>query len=225
MKNTIYGTNPIIFHAQGKPQFCPLWLAVKSMCGSKKIIDKDIQIVTFNNGNNFIGKSNGNLEWSVQNQCTVMGSDIKEWKNIFKIALTVQFLENSEAKYVISADSSDVVIYSLDGIIEEFEKKQCSLLYNAEVKCWPADAVMESFEQSTFAKPFCHLNAGAWIGERNAALQFYKECFDSMDFQTNSEQSYVKRLYKKWYPKISIDDTCCIFQTLNGVTETQLEVC
>jgi hypothetical protein len=224
MRNKIYNTNPFIFHAQGRAEFCPLWEKVRIKCGLIKKIPDELQIVTFNNGRSFDKKKPGSLEESVQNQCVVMGSEIKDWKNFFKIQLTVDFLSQSTAKYVISADSSDVVVFSLEGIVDEFEKKKCGLLYNAEVNCWPVDSFTGDFERSKFKAPFCHLNAGAWIGRRDFALDFYRACLNSIDYSTNSEQSYIKKIYKQWYPNILIDDSCEIFQTLNRVSEIELEV-
>jgi hypothetical protein len=224
MRNKIYNTHPFIFHAQGRSQFCPLWEIVRKKCGQIKQIPNGLEIVTFNNGNGFENKKPGSLEESVQNQCIVMGRDIKDWKNFYKIQLAVDFLATSNAKYVISADSSDVVVFYLDGIIDEFEKKKCGILYNAEVNCWPIDSVIGDFEKSKFKAPFCHLNAGAWIGHRAFALEFYRACLKSIDLSTNSEQSYIKKIYKEWYPNILIDDHCEIFQTLNRVSEFELEV-
>lgn len=224
--NLLYNTNPIIFHAQGKPEFCPLWDDVRFFCErTKKKIPQELQIVTFNNGNSFHRKSTGSLEKSIQGQCSVLGKTINEWKNSIKIELLVNFLESTESKkskYILSLDSSDVSIHSIENILCVFASKKCRLLYNAEIKRWPSHCFC--VEEELFLKPFCHLNAGAFIGERNFILEFYRECLSLVKPETKSEQECVKKIYMKRYPDIIIDDRCEIFQTLNGVDEKMLKL-
>jgi hypothetical protein len=223
IKNLIYNTNPIIFHAQGKLKFCPLWTNIKDVCSSLKKIPSELAIVTFNNGNTVGGKEIGCFEQSIQNQCTIMGKEIINWRNALKIQLTVEFLENTKVDYILSADSSDVVVYSFDNIIESFENKKCQMLYNAEMHCYPNKNNSE-IEKSKFKKPFCHLNSGVWIGKREFALEFYKELQLIINEKTISDQGCIREIYLKWYPKILIDDNCSIFQTLNAVNEKMLSV-
>lgn len=224
MKNLIYKTNPIIFHAQGKQQYCPLWERTNYLCeknNKNKKIPNNLQIITFNNGKSFNGKKAGCLERSIKNQCFVLGKNILNWRNCLKIPLLVEFLEkNNTIEYIMGLDSSDVAVYSLEGILEKFLTKKCELLFNAEIICWPKS----DFEEGWFIKPFCYLNAGAWIGKKDSVLNFYRECLSLITPKTRSEQECVKKIYKKWYPKILIDDTCSIFQTLNRIDENILEI-
>jgi len=223
IKNLIHNTKPIIFHAQGKLRFCPLWTKIKDVCSSSKKIPDGLSIVTFNNGNSFGGKEIGCFEKSIENQCIVMGKEITNWINSLKIQLTVEFLENAKSDYILSADSSDVVVYSFDDIIESFENKKCQILYNAEMQCYPNRNNSE-IEKSKFEKPFCHLNSGLWIGKRKFALEFYKELSLAVNEKTISDQGCIREIYLKFYPEILIDDKCSIFQTLNGVNEKILSV-
>jgi hypothetical protein len=223
IKNLIHNTNPIIFHAQGKIKFCPLWEKIKDSCFSPKKIPNELAIVTFNNGNSFGGKENGCFEKSIENQCVAMGKEIANWKNSLKIQLTIEFLEKTKSDYILSADSSDVVVYSFNNIIESFENKKCQMLYNAELYCYPNRNNSE-IEKSKFEKPFYHLNAGVWIGKREFALDFYKELLIAVNEETISDQGCIREIYLRYYPKILIDDKCSIFQTLNGVNEKILSV-
>lgn len=220
IRNLIYDTNPIIFHAQGKIQYCPLWENIKACCFEYKAVPYDVQIVTFNNNQSFPGKESGCLERSVCNQCHVMGNNVLKWRNCLKIPLTIKFLELAKSKYVLSADSSDVVVYSFNNIVDLFLSRNCDILFNAEVNCWPKD---NRAEEGKFLKPFCYLNAGVWIGYREAALEFFRECLsDFKSAESDSEQFYIKRNYLDY--NVIIDDRCEIFQTLNRVNANQLEI-
>jgi hypothetical protein len=223
VKNKLYETRPIIFHAQGKPEFSPFWENIKHRCQSIKIAPENLDIVTFNNGKSFFNKDNGCFENSIQNQCIVMGKNILNWKNFLKIQLTIKFLENSKKEFILSADSSDVVVYSFEKIIDIFLSKKCDLLYNAEINCWPTND-FSNLEKYRFLHPFCHLNAGVWIGKRKKAIEFYKQCESLIIENCFSEQFYVKKNYINCYPYILIDDKCEIFQTLNRVNEDYLDI-
>ena len=217
IRNIIHNTQPNIFHAQGKPFYCPLWNRIKSISGGEKVIPSNLDIITFNNGDSHPNKSPGSFEWSIQNKCHVLGSDIVDWVNVLKIGLTIKFLESSNKEYVLACDSCDVVVYSFENIIDKFLDKKCDMLYNAEFKPYPHDLEHESsiFERSVFKPPFQHLNSGVWIGKREFALQFYRELSKHID--NTCDQKIIREWYFK-YPSILIDDTCDIFQTLNSVT-------
>jgi hypothetical protein len=109
----------------------------------------------------------------------------------------------------------------LGEIIEKFLLKNCDILFNAEINCWPKDY---SDEKKWFREPFCYLNAGACIGKKESMLKFYSECLSFVKVEDYSEQKIVKQNFYKWYPKILIDDNCSIFQTLNGTTEDILHI-
>jgi hypothetical protein len=219
--NLIYNTNPTIFHAHGIPQKSPLWQRIKDLCNNDVFIPHNLQIVTFNNGSSHCNKDVGSLENSIQNRCTVMGADIKKWNNIHKISLIIDYLKSNQTDYVLSMDSSDVVVFCLGEIIEKFLLKNCDILFNAEINCWPKDY---SDEKKWFREPFCYLNAGACIGKKESMLKFYSECLSFVKVEDYSEQKIVKQNFYKWYPKILIDDNCSIFQTLNGTTEDILHI-
>jgi hypothetical protein len=221
IKNLIHNTNPIIFHAQGKPFFCPLWDKIKNMSNTHKSIPEKLKIITFNNGHSYLNKPAGSLEWSVQNQCEVLGKDITIWKNILKIDLTIKFLENTNAEYILATDSCDVVVYSLDRIIEKFLSKNCDMLFNAEFNPYPNNN-FANVEKSFFKPPFQHLNAGAWIGKREFVLNFFRELSKEVSDNIISDQGVIRNNYLKYYPQILLDDTCSIFQTLNSVDQNIL---
>jgi hypothetical protein len=221
--NKLHGTSPLIYHAQGRPKFCPLWPTIEQKCNTLKEIPNEFDVITFNNGNSYNSKLAGTFEKSIQHKCHVLGRDIVKWKNVLKIELLIKFLENSEKELVLVADSSDVAIYSFDGMIERFSSKDCDLLFNAEVNCWPVPD-QQAIEKSRFLQPFCHLNAGAFIGKRIEALNFYRYCSSLVDDSTSSEQYFIKKAYVDWYPSILIDDSCLLFQTLNGVNRNHFDV-
>ena len=217
IRNIIHNTNPNIFHAQGKPFYCPLWNRIKTLSNTEKVIPNNLDIITYNNGFAHPNKLPGSFEESIQNKCSVLGTDISNWENVIKIKLTIQFLESSTKDYILACDSCDVVVYSFENLIDKFISKNCDMLYNGEFKPYPYNLNHFSYmyEKSHFKPPFQHLNTGVWMGKREFALQFYRELSKYIEGNT-CDQKITREIYPN-YPTILVDDTCTIFQTLNSV--------
>lgn len=220
--NRLYQTKPTIFHAQGKPEYSTLWSKIQLIANNiQTTIPDNLSVVTFNNGQSFMNKVPGCFEKSVQHQCAVLGQGIKEWQNKLKLRLVVEFLQSCNKPYVLAADSSDVVATTLDGIVDKFVDKDCDILFNAEKIGWPKNT---TWEPQHFKEPFCYLNAGVWVGNRDAAIEFFQECLLDAPPEETSEQACIKPIFRKWLPRVKIDDTCSLFQTLNRVDSTVLQI-
>src|SRR5690348_11828376 len=127
MKNKLYNTNPKFIHASGKPEFLPLWDKIKAKDFNLSTkIPNDLTIVTFNNGGSYNDKKSGTFEKSLIKagitQFTVLGSGIKNWMNKLKIQLLTNAIKTIKTNYILSSDSSDVLLVDdLTDIIEQFE--------------------------------------------------------------------------------------------------------
>jgi hypothetical protein len=230
--NTYYQTQPLIFHAQGKSEFCPMWAFVlKYWENSPKISygdDSRLDIITWNSGefNNINCKKNlGTFERS----CSVYGvnpivlgqSYGKSWHNRLKILTTISFLAQSKKPYVMGCDSSDVLLVGNPReILDRFLQEDCEAMFNAELLRWPDKPNLEEFEKSVGIAPFYYFNSGVWIGQRKFCLKFYREA-DIFSRKTKhnpfSEQVCTKQAYHLLYPLVKVDHTCKLFQTLNRI--------
>jgi len=228
--NKLYNTTPKFIHAAGKPEFLPLWPEIKSLpLMFRTACPSNLTIVTYNSGPvGYNGKTNGLFEKSlvragVEN-FVVLGHGIKHWMNKLKIDLLQSYLSSVTTEYLLSSDSSDVILVGpLDGIVEEFNTFKCQMLFNAEQNIWPTDLEQNivNFELSkagAFIAPF--LNAGLWLARTDFLRQHLHE-LHSYEFTTKhimSEQIYYKYFYYN-HPEIKLDFTCKLFQNINRVGE------
>ena len=159
-----------------------------------------------------------------------------EWTNVEKINLLVDYLPKCKAKYVIGLDADDVImIDSPDSIIERWKETypESKLLYNGGHQRWPKRYCpptrdCDRFEQVTFEGKWSkHLNAGAWVGEREYVLEFYKKVqavereklFHTM-YRFMEQPSVRAVAYPDNYPQVMVDTDSVIFQhMLRGVTD------
>ena len=81
-----------------------------------------------------------------------------------------------------------------------------------------------------FESPWIHLNSGCWIAKRDSMIEFYTEVVELIErnsYKPNykeegffgGDQGFVRVLSKKWFPRLSIDYSCRIFQTIAGQTD------
>lgn len=236
--NKKFKTEPILVHAPGiKINRLKVWEKVLNW--SKNIQanyqkPEDLEIITYNNKNNqsINNKKLGNFEESLIRcgikEFTVLGKQVVNWKNKIKISLLKNHIKNCNKKYILSSDSTDVLlINNIESMIEKFLKMKCDMLFNAETLVWPTDLhknILE-FEEKTCIEGSKYLNAGLWIGKTeyvkkllasNAKIIWTKK-------HPNSEQIYWKHQYFYNYPNIKIDNKCEIFQGLNGCEEITID--
>jgi len=230
VKNKIFGTHPILFHAQGRIEKSPLWDKISNIKYIPLEDCPDLDITTWNNQNphQFLkrnGKTLGIFENSLQSlKHTVLGKNIIQWTNRAKINATLQHLKNSESTYTLGADSSDVVILGepLEAV-SRFLKMDCELLFNAELNFWPPDfdPKIKKFEETQTSSKFKYLNGGMWIGHTKFCIEFF-EAANQLAQGEGSEQVILKQMYKKFHPKVKLDHMCQIFQVLNSIPNQML---
>ncbi len=225
--NNLFDTNPLIVHAQGKIEFSPLWekILVKPI---PIVLDNRLDIITWNSGkrNNInCNKTLGTFEKSCELfgfTPTVLGKDYgSRWYNRLKIDCTIKYLSTSRCLYTMGCDSSDVLLLgNPNDILGLFLEMDCDLLFNAELVYWPEKPDLREFEEKIGIGPFFYFNSGVWIGRTDFCLEFYKKAKEYSDITLHnpfSEQVCTKQAYKEFYPKVKVDHTCKVFQTLNRV--------
>lgn len=232
--NNLYHTFPSLLHSPGRIKYSPWWNVLSKLKTSAVTKPKNLSIVTCNSGvaARFLttnGYELGTFENSLNDlPHYVLGSGCKDWSNVKKIDLLIDFLYSIDTKYTLYADSSDAILLGDPAfILDNFKKMHCKMLFNAEKNFWPPEMeAIKKFEESKSKPPFQYLNAGVWIGETD----FCREVFSTAKLQPagsrpNSEQVRIKPLYPIFYPLIKIDDTCQVFQNLNrGGSEISLHI-
>lgn len=224
--NKKFNTYPILAHAPGLIKFIPLWfdlLYLENLFRKKQKPPNNLTVVTFNNnlesGHN--DKKTGLFERNIETN--VLGQNIIEWKNSYKIPLLLNFLEKVTTDFVLICDSSDVFVLSdLSNIIEKFKNMNCSACFNAEVlQQKNIDQNIIDYENEIQ----CNLNAGAWIGYTKFAKNFVYKCNQlTKKYNYSSEQWYYKNIFFEHRECIKIDKNCSIFQGLNRIDREEIEL-
>ena len=178
LHNICYDTYPCIVHAQGLCE-TRLWNRLIEIVEDFLIISssglEDLDIITYNSvfvrsdGWNYPLKQLGRAEMSMDRfglDYTILGVGIRGWKNKYKLLLALDFLRKSKKKYILSMDSSDVLVLGDVGrVLEYFRGRGCKMLFNAEAcsfdRAGPIACRWREYQESLYCGPFCYLNAGA----------------------------------------------------------------
>lgn len=232
--NCITGSQPIFVHAPGRPEYTPLWPAVKSlslMMPPRSYNLDNLTIATINNGgiaqnNKILGTFEKSLDLSGLSY-EVLGSNVKQWQNKMKISLMYDFIKKVNTPYVLFSDSSDVIlIRPINDLIKKFKSLNCKACFNAEKVNWPLDLPKNIIQFEKSLHPYLFLNAGLWIAESSFAKILIEECMiiNPRTSHIESEQVYYKFCYSKFYPDIKVDFDSILFQGLNRVDETEIRL-
>jgi hypothetical protein len=181
-----------------------------------------------------------NMEEPVAEKClnsmglkyTALGKDIKNWDNILKIQLVLDHISKCEAEQILYFDSRDVVVVGdISHCDDILDRRQCSMLFNAETKFYPKCPSLkgtEMFERQRSPNEYFALNAGCWIGKTEFLKDALEDALD-MDLSRHlsenkgaieeyriikSDQLRWHLLYERLHPKIKVDHRCEMFQNI-----------
>jgi hypothetical protein len=227
LKNTLFGTEPIVAHCPG-----PLhdgWRyfadAVMTSPMTPHPHRESATVLTWNNGLR-PDKPNGILEQCVARhgcEARVLGMGITPWSNALKLRLTADALQSISTEFVVGLDSADVLLTAHpDEIVSRFRQHfTCDLLFNATgSRCWPELPPFVMFEstrpEADVSTGRCWLNTGAFVGRTD----FCRDYFWTLARQAEErgipdDQHAVKETWPDWYPRVQIDYRCRIFQWFN----------
>jgi len=214
VRNCVYNTEPFIVHCPGmKYQINKAGRDLLHDLASRSLIIDDpkrIAIVTWNTEDSSF----------LERQCKkidVVGRGIKQWQNGLKGPLLFEYARSCEKEFICALDAKDVVIVkNIDGIERILEERHCECVFGAEHFSYPPDKLSKEFEEAKYRKPFCHLNSGMII----AKTKFLRECENinedvDEDWYFCDDQKIWKDIHISEYPRIQIDDGCCVFQNVN----------
>ena len=260
IRNIIYRSSPVVVHAPGKEKLNPSWNKIKSyfyQSPPKKIgAIKDLTIITWNSGTEFVHYNNkininkklGECEQSLKHlgvPYVVLGQDIgSKWKNKMKIQLTLDYLPKIKTKYILAADSSDVLFLDSPEIVKNIYIKyyENKMVFNSELfefrkpfsPIWGKEADRwVDFEHSISNEPLRHLNSGLWIGEKMIVKSILKKC-SSINIhnlvKTNelneeslmSDQVIYKHVFLSEFPQMTLDYNCKMFQNTCGLNYEEI---
>lgn len=215
--NLKYDTFPLIAHNPFVDMFdCVMWDTMQSHINLGIFCKKpyDLTIVTWNNGQ-VKGCFESQLDsLSLPYKC--LGSGMNWTTNRLKPITLKKYIQNIKTKYVLCADSFDVLILdNIEGIASRLDKIGAKVLFNATCCIYPEIDKHREIEQALCPEPpFQFFNSGLFIGE----TEFVKKLLDAMQLNDplfmNSDQYLYRQIYHDWHPEIQIDWRCEVFQIM-----------
>ncbi len=235
MRNTQFGTTPLVAHGQGPHDFKPYWDIVcdRFFASPRQWIGPipELTILTWNNGNEGMGL----LERSLSHlgiPGLVTGAGIREWVNsTHKPLLTAEAVNTIETEYVMGIDSRDAILLGDPrAILDTFNSAfDAELVFSADQLNWPNLKRFRSFENDipgASASEFRYLNSGAWIGRTRFCREFFAAAARTAPAPEAPEvdQGIFKQVFQIYYPKVQLDYRCAMFQNLGFVAKPIIEV-
>jgi len=126
----------------------------------------------------------------------VLGRHLREWNHVCKIQLILDhIISHPQPELLLHLDAPDVLVVgdlksSVDSFLGGFS---CDLLFGAEKGSAPGSRTtdgitdaerqfiesIEDFETQTYDSPFCHLNAGCFIGRKSSIQVLFTEALQT----------------------------------------------
>lgn len=144
----------------------------------------------------------GGLDWT----------KIQWWK---KIEAQHRFItEHPEPTHFMFTDSYDIVFAAgWDEIMAKYLGYQSPIVFGTECYCWPRQDQAPLYPQTPMRSKF--LNAGMWIGERQAALQLLEEAVKMAATHTKCDSGiFVDLFLSKRFP-VKLDNSCSLLFCCN----------
>ena len=165
----------------------------------------------------------------------VLGKLTDQWRNMLKIPLFAQALQNTRTKYVMALDGYDlIVIEDLHAAVQRFAATGWKVSFNASRGRWGLPS-SNSIEDVIYASQMLkHLNTGAMIGETEFCRDLFAIARDAIPivrqamrmlgegkFQS-SDQAVLRAIFPIFHPHIKLDHTCDIFQILDKTQDLSI---
>jgi hypothetical protein len=232
--NRMFGTRPIVFHAQGTHLMHPLWPEIHDHVFARPPRRvgpiPELTILTWNNGHPDMGLLERSLD-RLEIPYVVTGRGIEQWVNARdKPRLTRDALREIDTPYVLGIDSGDaVLIDDPSHLIEWLETRfRCDLVFGADKINFPNTRSFKEFEDKlpgAATSEFRYLNGGTWIGRTEFCREFFAEACETPpdEVRPTSEQGILKKLFPRHFPRVQLDYTCSMFQNLGFIFKPMFE--
>ena len=191
------------------------------------------------------------LEYLGINDFTVLGRGLGHWKHIYKLKLIIEHIRrNPRPGLLLHLDAPDVLVTgSLQPAVDLFHSHfKCDLLFGAEKNSAPGSRTtrnitesetrflsrIEAFEESNYPPPFQYLNAGCFIGRKEAILDLFSDALRTRkelelssrlhhgDYLYNDDQLLLRELHRNHHPRIQLDHENKVFQNLYAIGRSEI---
>jgi hypothetical protein len=213
-----------IGHFQGE-SLRAYFVIADSFMENKIVLPKDLSIVTCFNC----------YDWAIfpqqldKNKIHYINKCKKDasWKNTDKIMYICQALMEVGTKYTLISDGNDVIINTLEGIIDKFKEQKALIVYNATKNNFP-NIHIDKIVDRDWMGDFRYFNAGLCIGYTSDLIEFYTEALELLDSGTienplESEQLIIRHIFSKYTDTVKFDYECDLFQTFSQTNLEKIE--
>lgn len=211
-------------------------------------IDLDIVLCTTYASKQYTEKI---LEYLGINDFTVLGRNLESWKHIYKLELIIDHIEkHPRPGLLLHLDAPDVLVTGdLQPVVDCFNSDfDCDILFSAEKNSAPGSSTtreitesevgflsrIEAFEEANYQAPFQYLNAGCFIGRKEAILELFAEALRTReqldlssrlhhgDYLYNDDQLVLRELHRRHHPRIQLDHENMMFQNLYATQRSEV---
>jgi hypothetical protein len=232
--NRLFGTQPLLFHAQGYHSFKPVWPKIREFAFNLPPLTLGprprVTAITCNNGHQAMGlfeESCARLGLPVQ----VGGTEHDEWINaVHKPPAILKLLDQIDTEWVLYADSRDVLI--LDDpelLVDRMAAFDADLLFGACMVSWPNLPEFSNFEASLPGaqdSAYKFINGGMWLGRVATVRALFEDVRDAeiLAVAPDSEQGKIRQVLRRHVPQVGLDHRCTLFQNVGFVFEDIFDV-
>jgi hypothetical protein len=229
------GTEPLVFHAQGYHTYKPVWPKIREWCFAKppqRLGPRPrVTVITCNNGHEAMGLFEKSVE-RLGIPIHVAGREFPQWSNATHKPLAIlNALAMIKTPYVLYADSRDAILVGdpeilVDRLEGEFAAE---LVFGACQLSWPAVKEFTAYELSlpdAKSSEYRHLNGGMWIGTLATARELFTAVRDTPPSPSapESEQGKIRAIFPRYFPRVSLDYKCQLFNNVGFVFEDVFEI-
>lgn len=232
--NRLFGTQPLLFHAQGYHSFKPVWPKIREFAFSLPPLDLGprprVTAITCNNGHSAMGlfeESCARLGLPV----LVGGTEHAEWINaVHKPPAILDLLDKIDTEWVLYADSRDVLI--LDDpelLVDRMAAFEADLVFGSCMVSWPNLPQFSNFEASLPGaqdSTYKFINGGMWLGRVPTIRALFEDVRDAeiLSVAPDSEQGKIRQVLHRHVPQVGLDHRCALFQNVGFVFEDIFDV-
>ncbi len=232
--NRQFGTQPLLFHAQGYHSFKPVWPKVREFAFGLPEMNLGqrprVTLITCNNGHEAMGlfeESCARLGLPVR----VGGAEHAEWNNaIHKPPVILDLLDGIDTEWVLYADSRDVLIVDdPEVLVERMVDFQADMVFGACPVSWPNLPEFKNFEAGlpgAETSDYKFLNGGMWLGKVATARALFEDVRDAeiLDVAPDSEQGKIRQVLHRHVPQVGMDYRCTLFQNMGFMFQDVFDV-
>ena len=116
--------------------------------------------------------------------------------------------------HILFAVHDVLLLKDANGIIDAFENDfDCDMLFNGELISYPENEELANFEKSIYKEsPFRYLNSGVWIAKTEFLNEVIGDILEFRSSRPKSDQEIYRKLHRKYFPRVQVDNKCKIFQ-------------